>query len=95
MNDGFYIFINKEQEHALNVARNNGFPSQLIQSLKDTLTRKRQNGHNNTKTCVTFTYHSPLISCSNTLTALPALYLTSYKICKKENTNSIQAESIN
>jgi hypothetical protein len=29
---------------------NNGFPTQLIQILKDTTTRKRQKGHNKTQT---------------------------------------------
>jgi len=65
LNTGLYIFINKKQEHILIIATNNGFPTELIQILKDTMTRKRQKGNNNTqtqrKTWVNFIYHSPLI----------------------------------
>jgi molybdopterin-biosynthesis enzyme MoeA-like protein len=64
VNTGFYIFINKKQECILIIDTNSGFPSHLIQILKDTVTLKRQKRNNTQtqrKTRVNFTYHSPLI----------------------------------
>jgi hypothetical protein len=54
--------INKEQalNNVLIITRNNGFQTQLIQRLHDTMTHKGQKEHNNKQTWVTFTYQIPL-----------------------------------
>jgi hypothetical protein len=81
-----------------NIARNNGFPSQLIHNLRQKLTNKRKTQTrdtvNNNRNWVTFTFSNPLVHKITNLFKTPTLilpserqilFITSYSIAQIAN----------